>query len=91
MKRIVSLIAAAALMMSLTSALAENNADALQKALVGVKPRVGVTDEYTDFTSRTFTADSCNSYMFNWSTEGRRQKYQRYRVRKRHYHRVQQL
>ena len=69
MKRIVSLIAAAALMMSLTSALAENNADALQKALVGVKPRVGVTDEYTDFTSRTFTADSCNSYMFNWSTE----------------------
>ncbi len=69
MKKIVSLIAAAAVMMSFTSAFAENNADELQKVLVSVKPRVGVTDEYTEFTSRTFATDSGSSYMFNWSTE----------------------
>ncbi len=69
MKKIISLIAAAAVMMSFTSAFADNNADELQKVLVSVKPRVGVTDGYTEFTSRSFATDSGNSYMFNWSTE----------------------
>ncbi len=69
MKKIVSLIAAAAVIMGFTSAFADNNADELQKVLVSVKPRVGVTDEYTEFTSRTFATDSSSSYMFNWRTE----------------------
>lgn len=68
MKKIISLIAAAAIAVSCIPVFAAN-ADNMQEVLLSVKQRVDIPEEYTEFESSTTHSDYNTQYHFEWHTE----------------------
>lgn len=68
MKRIFAFAVAAAVMLSgLPNAFASTESKEILDILTAVKPRIGSTDEYTDFNSSSYESLGEKMYRLNWS------------------------
>ncbi len=70
MKKLVSIISALTIAASLCApVLAENNNDEMKSVLAGVKERVEIPAECTEFSSGSRSAYGITTYNFSWSTK----------------------